>query len=70
MGQFVLFFAGLLLAMITGIFGNWAVTSWYYHADHPELEQWVKYTPIIAFVIIFAAMFYVFWFLGTFAPFL
>jgi hypothetical protein len=68
MGQFLLFFAGLLLGMLTGIFGNWAVTAWYYNLDHPPEKWWTPYVPILAFVIIFLAMFYVFWFIGTFTP--
>ncbi|WP_292368805.1 hypothetical protein [Methanoregula sp. UBA64] len=70
MGQFLLFFAGLLLGMLTGLFGNWAISSWYYHKDHPPENWYDPYLPFAAFIVIFLAMFGIFVYIGTFAPFL
>jgi hypothetical protein len=68
MGQYRLFFAGILLSTLTGVFANWAVNSWYYHAEHPQLEQINKYIPIIGLIIVFLAVLVVFWYIATYVP--
>jgi hypothetical protein len=68
MGEFFLFFAGLLLSMLTGVFGNWAVSSWYYHKEHPELDQINKWIPIAGFSTIFFMALVVFHIIATKAP--
>jgi len=74
MGQFLLFFAGLLITTIMGVLGNWIITSWYYYEEHPDRAYYpdirIKrpYVPLAAFLIIGIALFVTFWFIATYIP--